>query len=158
MAETVEVEGLRSKHMTFLVLVIFPVTNKHITLYAAHYPILRSPSELQRTPLIGNVQPKVCMDPSKRKHLWASTSSVDRTVLQQSIQAERWSAVTQHHLGIRAWRWLTDAEVGGKKAIQVTSSNRITVPLKAAGQAHTEPTRTGKWLNTPRTSNYFSRT
>lgn len=58
--------------------------------------------------------------------------------------------MTQRNLAIRAWWWVTDAEVGGKQAGQVTSQNRITAPLKAAGQAHTEPTRTGKWLNTPK--------
>lgn len=67
----------------------------------------------------------------------------------------RWLNAT---FAIRAWCRVTDAEVGGGRrrlSDKLEQDHSSSEGSWAGRQAHTEPTRRGKWLNTPRTSNDF---
>lgn len=102
------------------------------SLYCAHSLSLSAfrwpPSLLMVYPEGRRILHTICYVSLKRKHFWVHVSSVDRAnrmVAEHPGSRRQWQRVkgpvTQHHLPIMERWWPKDAEVGGKKARQVTS-------------------------------------
>lgn len=122
----------------FLYLLICQDTNEEhkLTLHAAYYPAqtaFRWPCALFMACPADTAETQTLQS----THLLSGPDSVAAADGTDVALEARWLN------SIQAWGqrwWVTAAGVGGRKATQVTSSNRITAPLKAAGQALTEPT------------------